>query len=102
MVSPSHVSSSGRRQMKCVPTAALFRVLLAGIAILGFAGCVDGALAHGIGGKAGPFVAATRGTDILPFLYLGAKHMVTGYDHLLFIFGVIFFLYRMKDVLVYV
>jgi len=38
----------------------------------------------------------------MPFIYLGAKHMVTGYDHLLFIFGVIFFLYRMKDVVIYV
>jgi hypothetical protein len=36
------------------------------------------------------------------FLYLGAKHMVTGYDHLLFLVGVIFFLYRLKDVLLYV
>src|SRR4029077_11806298 len=31
-----------------------------------------------------------------PFLYLGAKHMVTGYDHLAFLVGVIFFLYRLK------
>jgi hypothetical protein len=35
-------------------------------------------------------------------MYLGAKHMVTGYDHLLFIFGVIFFLYRLSHVAVYV
>jgi hypothetical protein len=40
--------------------------------------------------------------QIVPFLYLGAKHMVTGYDHLLFLVGVIFFLYRLKDVAVYV
>nr|WP_293356543.1 HupE/UreJ family protein [Phenylobacterium sp.] len=60
------------------------------------------ALAHGIGGKDAAFVAATTGPDVIPFLYLGAKHMVTGYDHLLFILGVIFFLYRMKDVALYV
>jgi hypothetical protein len=36
------------------------------------------------------------------FLHLGAKHMVTGYDHLLFLVGVIFFLYRLKDVGQYV
>ena len=60
------------------------------------------AFAHGIGGKDASFVAATKGTDILPFMYLGAKHMVTGYDHLLFILGVIFFLYRMRDVVIYV
>jgi hypothetical protein len=35
-------------------------------------------------------------------MYLGAKHMVTGYDHLLFLVGVIFFLYRPKDVITYV
>ena len=60
------------------------------------------AMAHGIGGKDASFVAATKGADILPFMYLGAKHMVTGYDHLLFILGVIFFLYRMRDVVIYV
>jgi hypothetical protein len=60
------------------------------------------ALAHGIGGKDAEFVAKTNGPDILPFMYLGAKHMVTGYDHLLFILGVIFFLYRMRDVAIYV
>src|SRR5438477_5178393 len=60
------------------------------------------AIAHGIGGKDASFVAATKGADILPFMYLGAKHMVTGYDHLLFILGVIFFLYRLKDVIIYV
>jgi hypothetical protein len=66
------------------------------------AGGWDPALAHGIGGRDASFVAATKGPDILPFMYLGAKHMVTGYDHLLFIFSVIFFLYRMKDVVIYV
>ncbi len=60
------------------------------------------AFSHGIGGKDAIFVAATSGPDILPFMYLGAKHMVTGYDHLLFILGVIFFLYRMRDVIIYV
>jgi hypothetical protein len=35
-------------------------------------------------------------------MYLGAKHMVTGYDHLAFLVGVIFFLYRLKDVVLYV
>ena len=62
----------------------------------------NAALAHGIGGKDAAFVAATKGADVLPFMYLGAKHMVTGYDHLLFILGVIFFLYRIRDVALYV
>jgi hypothetical protein len=48
------------------------------------------------------FVAANRGVNIFPFMYLGAKHMVTGYDHLLFLAGVIFFLYRLQDVALYV
>ena len=39
---------------------------------------------------------------LVPFAYLGAKHMMTGYDHLLFLCGVIFFLYRLKDVTIYV
>jgi len=60
------------------------------------------AWAHGIQGKDAAFVAANSGEQILPFLYLGAKHMVTGYDHLLFIFGVIFFLFRMAHVAIYV
>ena len=60
------------------------------------------AAAHGLGGKDAAFVAGTSGPDIIPFLYLGAKHMVTGYDHLLFLLGVIFFLYRFKDVALYV
>lgn len=56
------------------------------------------ALAHGDKG----YIAATSGFRLIPFIYLGAKHMVTGYDHLLFLFGVIFFLYRLKDISIYV
>ena len=62
----------------------------------------NAAFSHGIGGQDAAFVAGTRGPDLIPFMYLGAKHMVTGYDHLLFIFGVIFFLYRLRDVILYV
>jgi hypothetical protein len=59
-------------------------------------------LAHGVpeGDKA--FIEETIGLQLGPFVYLGAKHMVTGYDHLLFLVGVIFFLYRLKDVATYV
>ena len=60
------------------------------------------AVAHAIGGKDAAFVAATNGPDPLPFLYLGAKHMVTGYDHLLFLVGVIFFLFRLRQIALYV
>jgi len=58
--------------------------------------------AHGVSRKDASFVESIQGPAIGPFLYLGAKHMVTGYDHLLFLVGVIFFLYRLKDVLLYV
>ena len=60
------------------------------------------ALAHNISGKDAAFVASSAGAHIGPFLYLGAKHMVTGYDHLLFILGVVFFLYRLQHVALYV
>jgi hypothetical protein len=60
------------------------------------------AVAHGVSEKDAAFVLSLNGMAIGPFLYLGAKHMVTGYDHILFLVGVIFFLYRPKDVLLYV
>jgi hypothetical protein len=63
---------------------------------------VSPALAHGVAGKDAAFVAASAGPQVIPFIYLGAKHMVTGYDHLLFILGVVFFLYRLKHVALYV
>lgn len=59
-------------------------------------------LAHGVSEGDQGYIETTTGPQIGPFLYLGAKHMVTGYDHLLFLFGVIFFLYRIKDVASYV
>jgi hypothetical protein len=58
--------------------------------------------AHGVAEGDGLFIEQAVGMQLLPFVYLGAKHMVTGYDHLLFLVGVIFFLYRMKEVAAYV
>jgi hypothetical protein len=60
------------------------------------------AWAHGVTGKDAVFLQGLDGQAIGPLMYLGAKHMVTGYDHLLFLVGVIFFLYRPKDVILYV
>ena len=57
--------------------------------------------AHGVTGKDAVFLQGLDGQAIGPLMYLGAKHMVTGYDHLLFLVGVIFFLYRLKDLLLY-
>lgn len=71
-------------------------------AALAWAACAAPAFAHNIGGTDAAFVAATRGPDPIPFLYLGAKHMVTGYDHLLFLAGVIFFLFRLRQIALYV
>ena len=65
-------------------------------------GCTSLSFAHGVDGNTQQFLLNNQGVSIFPFLYIGAKHMVTGYDHLLFLIGVIFFLYRTKDVVVYV
>lgn len=59
-------------------------------------------LAHTIAGSDAVFVSGIAGPAAGPFLYLGAKHMVTGYDHLLYLVGVVFFLYRPRDVVLYV
>lgn len=63
---------------------------------------ISDAGAHGVTEGDKGFIQESSGRMIIPFIYLGAKHMVTGYDHLLFLFGVIFFLYRLKDVSIYV
>ncbi len=60
------------------------------------------AFAHNVSKRDASFVESNQGAAIIPFLYLGAKHMVTGYDHLAFLVGVIFFLYRLKDIVTYV
>src|SRR5215208_8242092 len=59
-------------------------------------------LAHGVAAGDKGYIQAIFGVHLIPFAYLGAKHMVTGYDHLLFLLGVIFFLYRLKDIALYV
>ena len=60
------------------------------------------AIAHGVDESTREFLLSSSGVSIIPYLYIGAKHMVTGYDHLLFLVGVIFFLLRARDVLIYV
>jgi hypothetical protein len=69
---------------------------------LGLVVLVPLAAAHGVGEGDAGFIEGNEGLAIGPYMYLGAKHMVTGYDHLLFLVGVIFFLYKMKDVAIYV
>ncbi|PWA08830.1 HupE/UreJ family protein [Flavobacterium laiguense] len=58
--------------------------------------------AHGVDDNTKVFLMDNNGSAFLPFLYVGAKHMITGYDHLLFLVGVIFFLYKPKEILIYV
>jgi hypothetical protein len=82
-----------------IPARAIHAAALLTLSLSVFAG---DAFAHGVADGDKAFIRANPGINILPFAYLGAKHMVTGYDHLLFLFGVIFFLYRLKDVWVYV
>ena len=58
--------------------------------------------AHGVDEETQSFLTTNKGVAFGPFLYIGAKHMITGYDHLLFLVGVIFFLYRTKEIITYV
>ena len=74
-------------------------LLLAALMLMATASAAD---AHGVSGKDAVYLQGLDGRAIAPLMYLGAKHMVTGYDHLLFLVGVIFFLYRLKDVIQYV
>ncbi|SFN42890.1 HupE / UreJ protein [Roseovarius lutimaris] len=60
------------------------------------------AAAHNVTPGDAGYIQEIWGVKLAPFMYLGAKHMVTGYDHLLFLFGVVFFLYRMQHVAIYV
>jgi len=83
-----------------MPLGALkYALLLLAVVLLGLTPDV---LAHDVDENTRQFVGQNSGVQFIPFLYIGAKHMVTGYDHLLFLIGVIFFLYRPREVLLYV
>jgi hypothetical protein len=72
------------------------------VAVVLSCGGLAAAWAHGVEGGDAKYLESVTGVRLFPLMYLGAKHMVTGYDHLLFLAGVIFFLYRLKDVALYV
>jgi hypothetical protein len=79
------------------------RIVVGGMTLVLLTGLlVTDAGAHGVSGKDAVFLQSVQGAAIGPLMYLGAKHMVTGFDHLAFLVGVIFFLYRMKDIVQYV
>ena len=60
------------------------------------------ASAHGVADENKAFLNQAEGMQLIPFAYLGGKHMVTGYDHLLYLAGVIFFLQRLGDIVKFV
>ena len=60
------------------------------------------AFAHGVADRDALFLEPNPGMALVAFAYLGAKHMITGYDHLLYLAGVIFFLYHTRDIALYV
>jgi hypothetical protein len=80
-----------------MPRRAIRAILLLLLLLFPVAG-----FAHDVSRRDASFVQSNHGAAIGPFLYLGAKHMFTGYDHLSFLVGVIFFLYRLKDVVQYI
>jgi hypothetical protein len=91
---PSNTAAPGT--LSRVPLA-----VLAPLCVLLLAAATE-ASAHAVAEGDKGYIKEVTGVQLPPFLYLGAKHMVTGYDHILFLFGVIFFLYRMKNVAIYV
>jgi len=80
----------------------LFVFLRFAILLVIFFGIASNSFAHGVTSGDKGYIQESAGALPIPFIYLGAKHMMTGYDHLLFLFGVIFFLYRLKDISIYV
>lgn len=86
-------------RLRCFPAAHAWLV-----AAIVWCLCLASAsvLAHGVAEEDARYLERITGLQFIPYLYLGAKHMVTGYDHLLFLAGVIFFLFRLRDVALYV
>lgn len=90
-------SDSGRFPVGSNRPLLLFLLFTA----LMFIGMPD-AFAHAVAEGDKGYIQEITGVNLIAFMYLGAKHMVTGYDHLLFLLGVIFFLYRMQHIAIYV
>jgi hypothetical protein len=86
----------------CARAQRLRLLLSAACGFLLYLLLLSAAQAHGIADGDKGYIQEIKGVHFLPFMYLGAKHMFTGYDHILFLFGVIFFLYKLKDIGLYV
>ncbi|MEH6409053.1 MAG: HupE/UreJ family protein [Hyphomonas sp.] len=82
--------------------AAITRPILAALLVSLALALPGEAFAHAVAEGDKGYIQEISGVHLMSFLYLGAKHMITGYDHILFLLGVIFFLYRMKDIGIYV
>jgi hypothetical protein len=87
-----------RRERKIAGGHRFFWIFLT----LGLLGMSADVLAHAVAEGDKGYIQEITGMNLIAFTYLGAKHMVTGYDHLLFLLGVIFFLYRMQHIAIYV
>jgi hypothetical protein len=85
-----------------MPRLTPSRAFLSRFLLLLLSLCTSAAFAHGVAEGDAAYIQSVQGVQFFPYLYLGAKHMFTGYDHLLFLAGVIFFLYRLRDVALYV
>jgi len=82
---------------------AAIRAAISLLAVLTLVAAFGGsALSHAVAEGDKGYIQEITGIHFVPFMYLGAKHMITGYDHLLFLAGVIFFLYRLQHIAVYV
>jgi len=57
--------------------------------------------AHNVSRDDIELIAGRTGPQFSLYLWLGAKHMVTGYDHLLFLVGVIFYLKSLRSVAIF-
>ena len=95
----SQTSLNGDGWSLCAASRCL---LFIGIVVAVLFALADSVLAHAVADGDKGYIQEVYGIHLMPFAYLGAKHMMTGYDHILFLFGVIFFLYRMKHIAIYV
>jgi len=71
------------------------RWLLAALALL----IVNQAFGHGM--SEAEKLSIIEGGN-LRYLWIGATHMLSGYDHLLFVFGIVFLLTRFRDIVKYI
>jgi HupE / UreJ protein len=89
--------------MQVMKSGLLRVVIILAVALVVSAVVFPGAAsAHNVSKRDASFVQSNKGAAVAAFVYLGAKHMLTGYDHIAFLIGVIFFLYRLKDIVQYV